>query len=93
MHEYLQRVYASILTHPDLEGIAQLLVQQAQSVVLMHRAVENVQRKLVKTKENLKQRLELQHPVLSRIEPWIRDKLRRAEVSHQLANSILLSYS
>lgn len=41
MKEYLQRVYNSILSHPDIlslgEGIAQLLVQQAQSVVLMHR--------------------------------------------------------
>lgn len=39
--EYLQRVYSSILSHPDLialgEGVTQLLVQQAQSVVLMHR--------------------------------------------------------
>lgn len=41
MKEYLQRVYNSILSHPDIlalgEGIAELLVQQAQSVVLMHR--------------------------------------------------------
>jgi hypothetical protein len=41
MQEYLQRVYTSILSHPDLvalgEGIPQLLVQQAQSVILMHR--------------------------------------------------------
>lgn len=83
MREYLQRVYTSILTHPEIlalgEGIAQLLVQQAQSVVLMHRAVENVQNKLSKTKENLKQRMELSHPVLSRIEPWMREKLRSAE--------------
>lgn len=41
MKEYLQRVYNSVLSHPDImalgEGITQLLVQQAQSVVLMHR--------------------------------------------------------
>lgn len=41
MKEYLQRVYNSILSHPDLQGLGdgvpQLLVQQAQSVVLMHR--------------------------------------------------------
>lgn len=41
MKEYLQRVYNSILSHADLqllgEGVPQLLVQQAQSVVLMHR--------------------------------------------------------
>lgn len=38
-----------------------------------------MQLKLCKTKENLKQRMELSHPVLSRIEPWMREKLRQAE--------------
>ncbi|KAL0279520.1 UNVERIFIED_CONTAM: hypothetical protein PYX00_001058 [Menopon gallinae] len=83
MKEYLQRVYTSILSHPDIialgDGIPQLLVQQARSVVLMHRAIENVQRKLKTTKDDLKRRLEYMHPVLSRIRPWMRDKLRRAE--------------
>ncbi|XP_014469880.1 PREDICTED: uncharacterized protein LOC106741940 isoform X2 [Dinoponera quadriceps] len=83
MHEYLQRVYSNILSHPDIlalgEGIAHLLVQQAQSVVLMHRAVENVQRKLSQTKESLRHRMESEHPVLSRIRPWMRDRMREAE--------------
>ncbi|XP_043281762.1 uncharacterized protein [Venturia canescens] len=85
MREYLQRVYSSILSHPDIrslgEGIAQLLVQQAQSVVLMHRAVENVQRKLSQTKESLRIRMENEHPVLSRIGPWMRDRMREAEAN------------
>lgn len=46
MKEYLERVYNSILSHPDLvalgEGIPQLLVQQAQSVVLMHKYVKHI---------------------------------------------------
>lgn len=83
MREYLQRVYSNILSHPDIlalgEGIAQLLVQQAQSVVLMHRAVENVQRKLSQTKESLRRRMESEHPILSRIQPWMRDRMREAE--------------
>lgn len=41
MKEYLQRVYTSILSNTDLielgENIPQLLVQQAQSVVIMHK--------------------------------------------------------
>ena len=41
MREYLQRVYSSILNNTDLaelgENIPQLLVQQAQSVVIMHK--------------------------------------------------------
>lgn len=85
MREYLQRVYSSILSHPDIlalgDGIAQLLVQQAQSVVLMHRAVENVQRKLTQTKESLRQRMANEHPVLSRIGPWMRDRMREAEAN------------
>ncbi|XP_014234034.1 uncharacterized protein LOC106657177 isoform X1 [Trichogramma pretiosum] len=85
MREYLHRVYTSILSHPDIaalgEGVAQLLVQQAQSVVLMHRAVDNVQRKLAKTKQSLRERIEREHPVLSRIGPWMRDRMREAEAS------------
>ncbi|XP_074027506.1 uncharacterized protein isoform X2 [Leptinotarsa decemlineata] len=83
MKEYLQRVYNSILSHPDImalgEGIAQLLVQQAQSVVLMHRAVENVQHRLQKSQEEVKSRLCNFHPVMSRIGPWLRSRLRAAE--------------
>lgn len=41
MKEYLQRVYNSILSNNELsslgEGIPQLLVQQAQSIVIMHK--------------------------------------------------------
>lgn len=41
MREYLQRVYSSILSNTDLaalgDNVPQLLVQQAQSVVIMHR--------------------------------------------------------
>lgn len=83
MSEYLQRVYSSVLAHPGLqalgEGIPELLVRQAQSVVLMHRAVEHVQQKLAKTKESLRKRIETMYPVMSRIQPWMRDKLRNAE--------------
>lgn len=43
MLEYLQRVYSSILNNSNLadlgENIPQLLVQQAQSVVIMHRSI------------------------------------------------------
>lgn len=73
------------MSHPNIaslgEGINRLLVQQAQSVVLMHRAVENVQRRLTSTKEELRRQVEQQHPVLSRIEPWMRDKMYEAEAN------------
>jgi hypothetical protein len=45
------------------------------------RAVENVQRKLAKTKESLRQRIKCVYPVLSRIQPWMRNKLRNVEVN------------
>jgi len=46
------------------------------------RAVENVQLKLAKTKESLRQRIQYMYPVLSRIQPWMRNKLRNAEVNN-----------
>jgi hypothetical protein len=51
-------------------------------ILFFCRAVENVQRKLAKTKESLKQRIEYMYPVLSRIQPWMRNKLRSAEVNN-----------
>ncbi|XP_060522143.1 uncharacterized protein LOC132699446 isoform X2 [Cylas formicarius] len=90
MREYLQRVYDSITSNADIAalgtGIAQLLVQQAQSVVLMHRAVENVQHRLQKTQEEVKNRLRSFHPILSRIEPWLRAKLRSSEQKFGVEN-------
>ena len=85
MQEYLQRVYSSIMSHSNIaalgDGINRLLVQQAQSVVLMHRAVENVQRRLTATKESLRSQIEHEHPVLSRIGPWMRDRMYEAEAN------------
>ncbi|KAL3273452.1 hypothetical protein HHI36_014896 [Cryptolaemus montrouzieri] len=84
MKEYLQRVYSSILSNSDIhslgDGVAELLIQQAQSVVVMHRAMENVQKRLSKTLEEAKTKLNNMHPVLSRIEPWLRFRLRTAEM-------------
>ncbi|CAH0564403.1 unnamed protein product [Brassicogethes aeneus] len=90
MKEYLQRVYNSILSHADIlalgEGIAQLLVQQAQSVVLMHRAVENVQHREQKSQDEFRTKLCHYHPVLSRITPWLRSRLRSAEQKFSMDN-------
>ncbi|KAB0793481.1 hypothetical protein PPYR_13101 [Photinus pyralis] len=83
MREYLQRVYNSIHSHPDIvslgEGIPKLFVEQAQSIVLMHKALENVQHRLLKSQENVKTRLCNTHPVLSRITPWLQSRLLAAE--------------
>lgn len=111
MKEYLNRVFNSILSNPDLsslgEGIPQLFVQQAKSVVLMHRyiphthkitphktitlptifrAVEKVQRRLSKTLEDVRTRLFRYHPILSRIGPWLRSRLRAAEQKFSIEN-------
>ncbi|XP_050538538.1 uncharacterized protein LOC126903976 isoform X2 [Daktulosphaira vitifoliae] len=83
MKEYLERVYKSIMNNDELKmlgnNIPKLLINQAQCVVLMHRAVENVQRKIIKQKNTLNQRMQYTYPVLSRIGPWIREKQRVAE--------------
>jgi len=46
------------------------------------RAVENVQRKIIKQKNTLSQRMQYTYPVLSRIGPWMRDKQTIAEVGN-----------
>lgn len=85
MKEYLQRVYSSILSNTDLEdlgvGVPQLLVQQAQSVVIMHKAVEKIQRELKHCREEQQKNLTDTHPVLSRVAPWLRSRLSSAELS------------
>ncbi|KAL5274492.1 hypothetical protein ACFFRR_000922 [Megaselia abdita] len=85
MKEYLQRVYSSILSNSDLkelgEGIPQLLVQQAQSVVIMHKSITKVQKDMNRSRDDHQKCLANDHSVLSRVAPWIRSKLRRAEES------------
>lgn len=83
MREYLQRVYSSILNHPDLAQIAerlpQLLVQQAQSVVIMYKAVEKVQKELKRTQTKHERYLINEYPVFSKITSWLKKKLELAE--------------
>lgn len=110
MKEYLNRVFNSILSNADLsslgDGIPQLFVQQAKSVVLMHRywphskkiyliffktvscyrAVEKIQRRLCKTLDDVRTRLFRYHPILSRIGPWLRSRLRTAEQKFSVEN-------
>ncbi|KPU80844.1 uncharacterized protein Dana_GF16043, isoform B [Drosophila ananassae] len=85
MREYLQRVYSSIITNAKLAelgaGVPELLVQQAQSVVIMYKAVDKVQQDVKRTREDHQKCLANDHSVLSRVSPWLRSKLRRAEES------------
>lgn len=85
MKEYLQRVYSSILSNPKLaelgDGIPELLVQQAQSVVFMYKAMDKVQKDIKRTREDHQKCLANDHSVLSRVAPWLRSKLRKAEES------------
>lgn len=90
MKEYLQRVYSSILSNSKLlelgVGIPELLVQQAQSVVIMYKAVDKVQRDIKRSREDHQKCLANDHSVLSRVAPWLRSKLRHAE-EHKLNKS------
>lgn len=95
MKEYLQRVYSSILSNVDIaklgEGIPQLLVQQAQSVVIMHKAAEKIQKELKKSREEYQKLLTNDHPVLSRVTPWLRTKLRTLE-SSKMSKSVWVAH-
>lgn len=83
MQEYLQRVYSSILNHSDLPqlgaGIPQLLVQQAQSMVIMHKAVEKIKKDIKRTRIEYQRLLINDNPVLSKIKPWLQLRLDSAE--------------
>ncbi|GIX77959.1 uncharacterized protein CEXT_493501 [Caerostris extrusa] len=83
LDEYLRRVFAAILSHPQIQelgpGIGSLLIEQAQAVILMHRAVENMHRRLKETLSQLKRCLQDLYPVLSRVKPWVQEKLKLAE--------------
>ncbi|XP_033165249.1 uncharacterized protein LOC117144261 isoform X1 [Drosophila mauritiana] len=83
MKEYLQRVYSSIVSNAKLgelgAGVPELLVQQAQSVVIMYKAVDKVEQNIKRTREDHKKCLANDHSVLSRVAPWLRSKLRHAE--------------
>ncbi|BFF89812.1 uncharacterized protein DMAD_08482 [Drosophila madeirensis] len=83
MKEYLQRVYSSIVGNAKLAelgtGVPELLVQQAQSVVIMYKAVDKVQQDIKRTREDHQKCLSNDHSVLSRVAPWLRSKLRNAE--------------
>lgn len=93
MQEYLQRVYSSILNHGDLAqlGIQQLLVQQAQSVVIMHRAIEKVKKDIKQERTEYQRLLTNDYPVLSKVKPWLDSKLGQAE-STKAAKSVWLAY-
>lgn len=83
MKEYLQRVYNSILTNNKLSelgvGIPQLLIQQAQSVVIMYKALAKVQKDMKRSREDHQKCLSHDYSILSRVAPWLRSKLRYAE--------------
>ncbi|KAL7033342.1 hypothetical protein ACKWTF_007549 [Chironomus riparius] len=83
MKEYLQRVYSSILSSIELESlgknIPQLLVQQAKSVVIMHKAIEKMKKDINKTRKVQECLLKENYPVLSRITAWMNEKLDSAE--------------
>ncbi|XP_043205633.1 uncharacterized protein LOC122372479 isoform X2 [Amphibalanus amphitrite] len=81
--EYLRRVLDAVYASEELsqleEGVSRLLAENAQSRVLMHRAVENVARKLDSFQRGLKHYLETHHPVKCRIPAWVRLQFREAE--------------
>ncbi|XP_031616879.1 uncharacterized protein LOC116336853 [Contarinia nasturtii] len=88
MQEYLQRVYSSVLKHPELaelgDKISNCLVQQAQSVVIMQKAYERVERDIRFSIIEQKNHLVNEYPVLSRVKPWLKMKLKAAEL-HKLS--------
>ncbi|XP_041363220.1 uncharacterized protein LOC121378908 [Gigantopelta aegis] len=78
MEEYLQRVFTSINSNAELnslqQGLGELLVSQAKSVIAMQKAVQNLQEKMQKFKEQLVNHLKKEYPVKSRIRAWMNEQ-------------------
>lgn len=87
MREYLQRVYSSILSNAELEslgqGVTELLIQQAQSIVIIQKAIANVKRDEEKFREQQTTLLRESHPVLSRIDNWLNSQLENVQRAHK----------
>ncbi|KAK7072695.1 hypothetical protein SK128_010140, partial [Halocaridina rubra] len=78
--EYLNRVYTAILAHPTLQelghSIPTLLVSHAKAVLLMHRALDEVERIYEEGERARREELRHTHPIFSRIDSWLMDQLQ-----------------
>ncbi|XP_064104875.1 uncharacterized protein LOC135214466 isoform X2 [Macrobrachium nipponense] len=78
--EYLRRVYTAILAHPVLQelghSVPQLLVNHAKAVLLMHRALDEVERIYEEGERARREELRHTHPIFSRIDSWLADQIR-----------------
>ncbi|GAB6027230.1 hypothetical protein CHUAL_001518 [Chamberlinius hualienensis] len=88
MNEYLRRVYASIMNDTFIRelgnGIGQLLIEQAHSVVLMQRAIDDIQFQWNILSSQIKQSLMDSCPILSKIDSWVKMKLEAAEIKYKV---------
>lgn len=88
MKEYLQRVYSSILSNSELEslgqGVTELLIQQAQSIVIIQKAIATVKRDEEKFREQQTTLLRESRPVLSRIDNWLNSQLENVQRTHKV---------
>ncbi|XP_067672611.1 uncharacterized protein [Haliotis asinina] len=83
MHEYLKRVFSAVITNAELDnlqsGIGELLVAQAKAVLAMRKAVQNLQLKMQKHKQQLVNHLKKEYSVKSRIKSWMNEQLQSFE--------------
>ncbi|KAK4293817.1 hypothetical protein Pmani_033507 [Petrolisthes manimaculis] len=77
--EYLGRVYTSILANTTLQELGptvpSLLVSHARAVLLMHRALDEVERIYEEGERARREELRHTHPIFSRIDPWLAEQL------------------
>ncbi|CAL4076369.1 unnamed protein product, partial [Meganyctiphanes norvegica] len=77
--EYLRRVYSAIAGNPLLmelgHNIPPLLISHAKAVLLMHRALDEVERIYEEGERSRREELKHTHPIFSRIEPWLAAEL------------------
>ncbi|XP_071521204.1 uncharacterized protein [Panulirus ornatus] len=78
--EYLGRVYTAILSNLSLQelgySVPLLLINHAKAVLLMHRALDEVERIYEEGERSRREELRHTHSIFSRIEPWLADQLK-----------------
>ncbi|KAL5018539.1 hypothetical protein ScPMuIL_004261 [Solemya velum] len=83
LEEYTKRVFTAIQNNAELEnlqqGIGNLLIAQAKSVLIMEKATQNIQKKMEIHKQQLVGHLKKQYAVKSRIRAWMNKQLHLFE--------------
>ncbi|KAG1671497.1 hypothetical protein GQR58_016444 [Nymphon striatum] len=81
MDEFMDRI-SNVILHNEVilelgNEMGMLLIRHAWSIILMHRAVDNVYTKLFSAQNKVMDDLVHHYPILSLIGPWVKERLKK----------------